>query len=45
MDFDSSKESADYVQQRASIMPQLGIICGSGLGKGVFPEFLRHYMD
>ena len=35
MDYDRCKESADYIQQRSSIMPQLGIICGSGLGKGV----------
>ena len=35
MDYDRCKESADYIQHRSSIMPQLGIICGSGLGKGV----------
>ena len=33
MDYNRSKESADYINQRTSIRPQLGIICGSGLGK------------
>ena len=41
MDYDSCKESADYIQQRAPIMPQLGIICGSGLGKAVFYRLLQ----
>jgi purine nucleoside phosphorylase len=33
MDYNRSKESADYINQRTSIRPQLGIICGSGWGK------------
>lgn len=39
MDYDKSKESADYILQRTSARPQLGVICGSGLGNWIFPPF------
>lgn len=31
MDYDKSKESADYILKRTKLRPKIGVICGSGL--------------
>ena len=43
MDYNRSKESADYINQRTSIRPQLGIICGSGQGKTFHSKMQKWY--
>ena len=43
MDYNRSKESADYINQRTSIRPQLGIICGSGQGKTFRSKMQKQY--
>ena len=43
MDYNRSKESADYINQRTSIRPQLGIICGSGQGKTFGSKMQKQY--